>query len=429
MRNPGSDETPSALVLQEDGKLVVAGVYGLGIGFADAFLLRRLPDGSADDAFGSDGRVPTLAGVQLLPTLAVTSEGALLTAGVQIVPGYGDYAVVERRRSDGELDPGFGVDGTTRLQLNGSYSVARAMAVQPDGAIVVAADGMEDWEFARFLANGNPDWTFGLGAVANAGVFFDDAHLYGFVMQSDGKLVLVGTGEDGWGIVVERLLPNGLPDESFAEPPARIDLTSGLDSGHAIGLAPDGKLVVGGLVDESPALLRFLGDCAGAECRSCPRCVPHPNFCGAPRRARLRVADATTSSANGVMTWRWSGSAASQGLGDPNDGYLVTLWEGCDQVASAAIGNAGACGAGSCWKTSARGSSYADRAFSLRLRTDVHGETAVVLRSAGGLAFPPASTPLTVVVASRRYRGPCWQAFFDRIRASGNGRFRAETTR
>jgi hypothetical protein len=128
-----------------------------------------------------------------------------------------------------------------------------------------------------------------------------------------------------------------------------------------------------------------------------------------------------------LAVWRWSGPEVADGFGNPEDGYAVTLWDGCERLASATFGAMATCGAGSCWKIRARRQSYQDPSFALRLRTDGNGDTTIVLKSTGGLALRPPTDPLTVVLSSARYRGPCWQAFFDRGQHSGHGRFRADS--
>jgi len=152
----------SALVAQPDGGLVLAG------GEEAAELRRRTAQGSVDRGFGNDGvavcaqsppsqfaRVPFNA-------LAAAPGGAILAAG-----GQGGCGLV-RYLPDGTQDPAFGADGRVDLEAQG---MARplAMAIGPGGEIAVAG-----WDpatltvkIARLSATGQLEGGFGSGGVVS----------------------------------------------------------------------------------------------------------------------------------------------------------------------------------------------------------------------------------------------------------------------
>ena len=90
--------------------------------------------------------------------------------------------VLARYNTNGSLDTTFGTNGTvTHSMLTGSSEeIARAVAIQPDGKIVVAghtgqfgrpgrpAGNRFDHAIVRYNANGSVDTTFGAGGVASA---------------------------------------------------------------------------------------------------------------------------------------------------------------------------------------------------------------------------------------------------------------------
>jgi uncharacterized delta-60 repeat protein len=84
------------------------------------------------------------------PTVEALEERTLLTAGA--------------------LDPTFGLNGVVATDINGLAS-ARAVAVEPNGQIVVAgfardpATGSRDFALARYNSDGTLDTSFGSGGV------------------------------------------------------------------------------------------------------------------------------------------------------------------------------------------------------------------------------------------------------------------------
>lgn len=104
---------------------------------------------------------------------------------------------------DGDLDPTFGTGGYTVVDF-GSFSTAYGMAIAPDGKVVLggvvdsgAATGF-DFAVARLDRDGHPDTSFsfdGKTTVAvGAGAATDTS--FNTIVQSDGKIVLIGDGPD-----------------------------------------------------------------------------------------------------------------------------------------------------------------------------------------------------------------------------------------
>ncbi|MBX6332080.1 MAG: hypothetical protein IRY91_09555, partial [Gemmatimonadaceae bacterium] len=94
----------------------------------------------------------------------------------------------------GSLDPAFGDQGRVFADLPGG---ATAMALQPDGKIVVAGGS----KVLRFNADGDVDQGFGSGGVAS--LTFPDVPAaisnlpQGIVVQSDGAIVVAGFAQSG----------------------------------------------------------------------------------------------------------------------------------------------------------------------------------------------------------------------------------------
>jgi uncharacterized delta-60 repeat protein len=103
----------------------------------------------------------------------------------------------------------------------------RAMAMQPDGKLVVAGSTTtqsgvgRDFALARYLVNGVLDPTFGIGGKVITDVGDLDI-AEALVLQPDGKLIVAGTTRSGvpqstarGTSRLARYLPNGMLDPTF----------------------------------------------------------------------------------------------------------------------------------------------------------------------------------------------------------------------
>ena len=167
----------------------------------------------------------------------------------------------------GALDPSFGTAGIVRTTFGG-VDAGAAVAVQPDGKIVVAGSTAvgNDFAVARYNPDGSPDLTFaGDGTTTiDFGFVADDEQATALAVQDDGKIVVVGTatfaGDQDF--VVARLMPDGTLDPSFStDGLARFDFAGGgTDNDQAYGVAVQGtgpgrSIVVVGTTDQTGALL------------------------------------------------------------------------------------------------------------------------------------------------------------------------------
>jgi uncharacterized delta-60 repeat protein len=160
--------------------------------------------------------------------------------------------------SGGLLDPTFGTGGLVTTAI-GSSSGAMAVATYPsagtanDGKIVAVGYGHpatgkvgdEDMAIARYNLNGTPDPTFG----GNGVVLSVPGRAMAVVVQPDGKALAAGTA--GGDFIVVRYNANGTPDTSFGSQ-GQVITTIGRnsnDTGEAMVLQPDGRIVVAGVTN------------------------------------------------------------------------------------------------------------------------------------------------------------------------------------
>ena len=245
-----------AVALQADGKAVVVGENrpGLPGDDFDFTLLRYQLDGSLDRTFG-DGGIVTATGVTGRAfAVAVQPDGKLVLAGDETA----SQAVrVARFHSDGTLDTGFGTLGQVTAIVAGAHNQASNVALYPDGRILVSGDpiGQLDQPTAvvRLTPQGQLDPSFGDGGTLAISVARVGA---GLALQPDGKVVLVGSVETAVPpltrprFAVVRLLDDGSTDPAFGDGGVVITgfKTEG-DQARAVTVRPDGKLLVAGQVD------------------------------------------------------------------------------------------------------------------------------------------------------------------------------------
>ena len=259
-----------ALARQGDGKLVVGGwVQRDSAGNYDFAAVRLHADGTIDTGFGTAGKVTVafdLGGVNFesVADVLIQPDGKILLAGtVQRANQDEDFAVV-RLLADGTPDASFGYQGKVVAHFDqggDNRDTVKAAVLQTDGKILLAGTveraGL-DFDFAalRLLANGSVDSSYGtVGRVTvgfNIGTpgqdFARDA-----VLDAYGRLVMAGhasgIGPGGTDFAVVRLDTNGTPDISFdgdGKVTVGINLGLGSDIGNAVAAAPDDKIIVAG---------------------------------------------------------------------------------------------------------------------------------------------------------------------------------------
>lgn len=250
----GIDRAMAVLVLV-NGKILLAGESGPE--GANIQVARLNPSGTVDTTFGTGGRTPVdFGGTEFGLAMARQANGRILVAGSSSIVG----GVVARLRASGALDPDFGGDGLVPLPGGG---VARAVLVQPDRRIVVAGNlgGSAMMSVTRLNSNGTPDTTFGAAGTASIdfGALADLAS--DAVLQPDGKIVVVGSKQDGGDIAVARLNGDGSPDATFGTA-GKATVDFGVAAfGFAAALQANGRIVVAGQRTGSDdfAVARVLG--------------------------------------------------------------------------------------------------------------------------------------------------------------------------
>jgi uncharacterized delta-60 repeat protein len=263
-----------AMARLPDGRIVLAGTME-GAVHDDACAIAVLtPAGAPDDSFGTNGRVvldydPGRANPCM--DLQVQPDGRIVLVGSRdtgSAEGTRDFMVI-RLLGDGSLDESFSGNGYAfaNFALPGpfvrSIDQANAVALQPDGAIVVAGRaersvGGHEVAVARFLADGTPDDSFGTNGRVWFGIEDDSLTVdeaMAVAIQPDGRIVLAGASYADMNnrMLVARLTVDGQLDGSFNLTGYRL-----LEFGFApssiatdLVIAEDGRLLLGGYAGDT----------------------------------------------------------------------------------------------------------------------------------------------------------------------------------
>src|SRR3954454_20904548 len=218
-------------VQPSDGKLVVIG-YGARDHAStcqsppvNEFVVARLTtDGNEDESFGDENSFARTGWTSTAVTastgranaVAVQPDGKIVVAGQAGVPGPDSEFGLARYNSNGTLDTSFGsgcvgaaiTPGTVTTDLPGTNESAAALALQPDGKIVLAGytlTSTQNFDFAlvRYDADGCPDSSFGPahnGKVVYGQVTTNFSPRTGFAFQSTD--IAQGVGIEPGGTIV-----------------------------------------------------------------------------------------------------------------------------------------------------------------------------------------------------------------------------------
>ena len=303
-----SDDFAYRMALQPDGKIVLAG----GAGFSAA---RYYPDGTLDSTFGTGGKF-TAGGTDSAFGVAVQPDGKILLGGGtnfalarlnadgksldptfgggtgRSISGFGttysafDMAllpsgkilmagrngqdlVLARFNADGSVDASFATAGKARVDFRGSYDKGYAIAVQPDGRILVVGQSRDaasnyDWAIARFTAQGALDASFGSGGKVTTDMGHADDAAWAVSALPDGRILVAGRGGSaatGYDFALARYSASGQLDASFGPAGSggkvMADFGHGGDQAYAMAVLPDGKILLVGRAESSSRALDF----------------------------------------------------------------------------------------------------------------------------------------------------------------------------
>jgi uncharacterized delta-60 repeat protein len=237
---------PFVLLTQPDGKVLI-GVRtetfiecpdGSGDVIFRHVLARLNADGSFDGSFATFPGWPASAGISR--ALALQPDGKVIVGGsFNSINGTNRYGIA-RLNANGSLDGSF-QNGMSGVRNGGFAGVVEAVAVQPDGKALIGGsfttvNGTNRNSIAPLNANGSLDGNFDPGTGVNGTV-------YSIALQPDGKVLIGGSFTS----------VNGTNRNNIARLNANGSLDTGFNPGtgangvvRSIALQSDGKVLIGG---------------------------------------------------------------------------------------------------------------------------------------------------------------------------------------
>ena len=174
-----------------------------------ALLLANTVTRSDDDTdhldltFGSAGKTLTdfTGGADVANALAMLPDGRLLVAGSAVNTATADTDFgLARYHQNGTLDRSFGSGGKVITDVGGLGDIINAVALQSDGKIVVAGQSFTatnfDLSLARYHADGTLDDSFGTGGIVLTDIIGNEDIAFALVILPDGKIVAAGHTSD-----------------------------------------------------------------------------------------------------------------------------------------------------------------------------------------------------------------------------------------
>jgi uncharacterized delta-60 repeat protein len=235
-----------------------------------AFLSLTLPilatnSGDLDPTFGNGGVITSALPISpfLANTIAIQSNGKIVTAGHD--PSANGLFAILRHNSDGSLDNSFGNGGVATSTLSNVFNTSGpvGLVLQTNGKIVIVgtkhiSSTLEAIVLARYTIAGSLDSTFGSGGVVTTTIPHRSSVFFiANAIQTDGKIIVAGSSEQGdhEDFTLARYTINGALDSMFGN--SGIVTTSVVGAktrGYDVVLQSDGKIVVAGSLDASGSI-------------------------------------------------------------------------------------------------------------------------------------------------------------------------------
>lgn len=189
----------SDIALQSDGKIIIAGRADNGMGFRFA-VARFNTNGDLDMTFGSSGYEVILIGSSygIQNGLVILPNDKILMGGSYDNTSEMDLVLI-RLNSNGSLDNSFGTGGIVTNDIDGRNNQIRDIALQPDGKIVVAGiqdlNTLSNFLVARYDSLGVLDSDFNSYGYVFTDFDASRDEAYAIAMQPNGRIVVAG---DAW---------------------------------------------------------------------------------------------------------------------------------------------------------------------------------------------------------------------------------------
>ena len=248
----GFGDDAFAVTVLPGGKILAAGsATSLSTSFDFAVALYN-SNGSLDAAFGSGGKVTTdfFGSFDFITAVAVQPDGKIVVGGTAFHDAVDSDFAMARFNSNGSLDTTFGSGGKVTTDFGGTQDQALGIALQPNGKIVLVGYRLQfdpfarDFALAQYNSNGSLDTTFGTGGKVTTDFLGGDDQAHDVVTQPDGRIVAAGVGSQPGISILVRYNSDGSLDSTFGSGGVATGFPNG--PARALAVQSDGKFVIAG---------------------------------------------------------------------------------------------------------------------------------------------------------------------------------------
>ncbi len=258
-----SYDIPKGVLQQSDGKLIVYGTSYDGL-HEKILLVRFNLNGSVDDSYGENGKLEVGSSFQFIgnenPLLVHIQNDDKVLVGID--------SRIQRYSSDGRLDVSFGKGGAVYLQAyplvittqpDGKILVATNEGYLNCNPTCVSSG---DLSLQRYEISGVSDISFSNGNTAKIDIGnFSDDKIKAIAIQPDGKIVVAGISKSSnypESFALARFNTNGSADSLFLKTITDFSSPNKKDVSQIL-LQSDGKILVVGKSGSSVMVARYSG--------------------------------------------------------------------------------------------------------------------------------------------------------------------------
>ncbi|MFT3681548.1 MAG: T9SS type A sorting domain-containing protein [Ferruginibacter sp.] len=252
LRDLGGNENAAAIVLQPDGKIIVAGNDDSHIK-----MVRYNADGTPDNIFGVNAVASTSFGMaEVCSAVSLQADGKIVIAGLMVDGNYFFNFLIARFNNDGTPDNTFGDNGKQVTDFMAESNTASALTFQPDGKIIVTGrcylNGRNNFAIARYNTDGTLDNTFDGDGKQTTAFGTDECFAQTVSVQADGKILVGGFSQSNGGgyssFLMARYTADGQLDNSFSDDGCQaVDFGGGsFNFGLSAVITEPGKVALGG---------------------------------------------------------------------------------------------------------------------------------------------------------------------------------------
>lgn len=265
-----------AVVIQTDGKILVAGGVLNSSAIFEVLLIRLNTDGSFDNTFGTNGVSVTsiVGGNDMAQDVIVDEAGKILIAGTADNTEFNVAPMLARFNNDGSIDNTFAAGGSMLMPVVAMDNEFTSICLQDDGKILASGHySTTDWRYrtllARYNADGSIDPSFADNGVSIIDVNGIDDEFFGMEINSQGEIIAGGFSNhsnSSFDMLLMKFDTNGNPVTDFGTNGIVEFHHSAYNVIYDLKIQPDDKIVVTGSIgefapgDNDWALLRFKDD-------------------------------------------------------------------------------------------------------------------------------------------------------------------------